>query len=91
MAARPENDFATIRDMRDQLSKLVAGGLGDLPVQILVVPDSTMQAVAISIGGGNIKPALMIEFDACGGRMAASMISTDRLSRDGGMPSMRRN
>jgi hypothetical protein len=88
--ARPESEFPTISDLHDRLTELISYGLGDLPVQVLIVPDSTMQAVAkvtappgYDVGG---KPALLIEFDAVGGRLPVSLVSTDRMTRDGGMP-----
>lgn len=83
----PENKFPTISDMRDQLSHLVEMGYGDLPVQILVAPDSTMQILAKDMGGAaGGRPALMIDFGSRGGRLPVSIISTERLSGPG-MPS----
>lgn len=78
-----ENQFPTIRDLRDKLSELVDQGLGDQPAQIIIVPDSTMQAIARVVappGYVHDKPALMIEFDAVGGRMPVLIYSTDRMS-----------
>ncbi len=88
MEARPENEFPTIRDLNDRLSSLVADGLGELPVQILVVPDSTLQAIVRVTGGAREgdKPALMIELGGADGRLPVSLISTDRMQRSG-MPS----
>lgn len=89
MNAVPESNFPTLQDLRDGLSRLVESGLGALPVQVLVVPDSTMQAIArISVPGHDHdgRPALMIELD--GGpesRLPVTILSTDRWSRDGGM------
>lgn len=57
-----ENEFPTICDLRDRLTELVEKGLGELPVQILVVPDSTLQAIARNSGQkDDAKPALMID------------------------------
>ena len=78
-----ENSFPTIRDFRDRLNYLVNQGLGDQPVQILIVPDSTMQAISriVSAGCDPIpdKPALMIEFEGADGRMPVLIYSTDRM------------
>lgn len=86
--SKTENKFPTIRDLNNRLSSLVSDGLGDLPVQILVVPDSTLQAIARVTGGAREgdRPALMIELGADDGRMPVSLISADRMQR-GGMPS----
>lgn len=81
-----ENEFPTVRDLRDCLTALVDRGLGDLPVQIVVAPDSTMQALARAEGQADERPALMIEYPREGRRLGVPFISTDRLSR-GGMPS----
>ena len=87
MPALPESDFPTIRDLRDRLSGLIERGLGDLPVQIVIAPDSTMQALARSLGGDKYdreKPALMIELtDDETGRLPVSFVSTDRMSGRG--------
>lgn len=85
---KTENEFPTIRDLNNRLSSLVSDGLGDLPVQVLVVPDSTLQAIARVTGGAREgdKPALMIELHGADGRLPVSLISTDRMQR-GGMPS----
>jgi hypothetical protein len=82
--SEPENRFPTIRDMRDKLSELVERGLGDLPVQLIIVPDSTLQAVARASmpEGTNYnpnKPALMIEFDGVDGRIAVPMMSVEKM------------
>lgn len=64
---RPESEFSTIRDLRDGLSRLVDGGLGDLPVQVLIVPRSTMEAIARDTQGDSYdvgRPALLIELDS---------------------------
>jgi hypothetical protein len=85
--ARPESDFPTIRDLRDRLSELVESGLGDHPVQIVVVPDSTIQAIALTAEGAGYdgkRPVLMIELPNGPARMPVSFISTAHLSGGGG-------
>lgn len=80
MPAKPENEFPTIRDVRDRLAELVDRGLGDLPVQLVVAPDSTMQAIARATPGFDPrKPALLIEFGGDQGRLPVSLISAERL------------
>lgn len=80
--AKPESEFPTIADLRDRLSDLVERGLGDQPVQIVVVPDSTMQAIARSSNGGG-KPALMIEMAGNGNRLPVAFISAERMAGNG--------
>jgi hypothetical protein len=71
---RPESDFPAIKHLRDRLTDLIENGLGDLPVQILVVPNSTN------------KPTLMIELEIVeGSRLPVSMISTEQM-RGRGIP-----
>ncbi len=77
---RPESDFPTIRDLRDGLARLVDAGLGDLPVQVIIAPDSTMQAIARATVPGHSVPAILMEFDAVGGRLPMTMVTTDRWS-----------
>jgi len=86
-----ENHYPTIRDVHECLTDLIGRGLGDLPVQIVVAPDSTMQALAV-LGGKYTgkKPALMIEFPGDGARLPVAFISTDRLGGKTGMPSISR-
>ncbi len=76
-----ENEFPTIRDLRDKLSELVDQGLGDQPAQIVIVPDSTIQAIASVVappGYVHDKPALMVEFEGVDGRLPVLIYSTDR-------------
>lgn len=81
--AKPESEFTTIEDMHLVLAELVGQGLGALPVQLLVAPDSTIQALARHAGVANdAKPALMLEFNGRDGRIGPSVISAARL-RDG--------
>lgn len=91
--SHPESTFPTLQDLRDGLSRLVEQGLGALPVQVLVVPDSTIQAIArVSAPehDHDARPALMVELD--GGhesRIPVTILSTDRWSRDDGMQTNR--
>jgi hypothetical protein len=84
---RPESDFPTIKHLRDRLTDLIENGLGNLPVQILVVPNSTIQVVARATGGPDYdpnKPVLMIELEVVNGsRLPVSMISTEQLQGRG--------
>jgi hypothetical protein len=79
MPAKPESDFPTIMDLRDCLSKLVDQGLGELPIQIVVMPDTTIQALAkAQLWDG--KPATMLQYSRDGKELGVMFISTDRLS-----------
>lgn len=74
-----ENKFPTISDLCTGLQRLVDGGLGNLPVQVLIVPDSTMQAIGrVTPGFNPDKPALLIEFEGVDGRIGPTVLSTDR-------------
>jgi hypothetical protein len=81
-----ESKFPTIIDLQDCLSRLIERGFGELAFQIVVAPDSTMQALAQAEGDAG-KPALMIEYPSDGSRLGVCFISTERLSGGGGMPS----
>ena len=82
--AMPENQFPTIRDVRDRLSELVDKGFGDHPCQVLVVPDSTLQAIARTAGQTpDDKPALMIDLCGDSDRLPVALISAQRLSNRG--------
>lgn len=75
----PENNFPIISDLCEGLRRLVDGGLGNLPVQVLVVPDSTMQAIGrVTPGFDPAKPVMMVEFDGVDGRIGPAVLSTDR-------------
>jgi hypothetical protein len=80
-----ESDFPTIRDLREALSELIERGLGDLAVQIVVAPDSTMQALARCLEPNySGKPALMIDVArGTDGRLPVALISTERLHGGG--------
>lgn len=84
-----ENEFPTIADLRDCLSELIEQGFGDQPVQVLVVPDSTLQAIAASIPGGDAKPALMIDLTTDTGRLPVGLISMRAIGQ-GGMETIMR-
>ncbi|MEM1050415.1 MAG: hypothetical protein AAGL24_29965 [Pseudomonadota bacterium] len=74
-----ENEMATIADLRDRLSNLVDDGLGDLPVMLIVAPDSTLQALARRLNGEPDDPAIMIEFDGFAGRQPITIMAVDRM------------
>jgi hypothetical protein len=80
--SRSENEFPTIRDLRDGLTRLIDAGLGDHPVQVLVVPDATIQAIARTAAPDfdGAKPALMVELGSTEGRIPVAVLSTDRWS-----------
>ena len=71
---RPESDFPTIKHLRDRLTDLIENGLGDLPVQILVVPNSTIEAVD---GRSGLRPEQARTHDRIGGcqRLAPSRVN----------------
>lgn len=86
-----ENNFPTIKDYRDLLSDVIDKGFGDLPVQILVVPDSTLQALARHRGERDSdKPAIMMQWLIDPARLPVSFISAGRL-KDCGMPTTTTN
>lgn len=86
--SKPESEFPTIRAMQQALARLVDKGLGDLPIQILVAPDSTLQAIAQTIRPAGGPPALMIDLESDTPGLPVSIISTDRMG-GAGMPSTR--
>lgn len=75
-----ENTFPTIADLHKVIGSLIERGLGELPIQIVIAPDSTIQVLAARVDEG--KPALMIEYHAEDGRQPVAFISTARLNRD---------
>lgn len=79
----------TIRDLRDAMSEMVDGGFGDLPVQIVIVPDSTLQAIGKT--REREKPALMIDLVVADSpRLPVSLISMRAVGgRLDAMPSVR--
>lgn len=67
-----ESRFPTISDLHSALSELIEQGFGECPIQIVVVPDSTLQAIA----GRHPIPALMIDLEGTDtGRLPVSLIS----------------
>lgn len=68
-----ESKLPTIADFHRAIAQLVEEGFGECPAQILVVPDSTLQAIA----GVHPKPALMIDLplDQPTGRFPPGLIS----------------
>ena len=87
MTAKSENLFPTIHDLREALSSLIDRGLGDLAVQIVVAPDSTIQSLARAFDPGyRGKPALMIDLTrGTDGRLPVAIISADRLGDKSGV------
>lgn len=81
-----ENTYPTIADLHRVAAALIERGLGELPVQIVIAPDSTIQLLAERVNEG--KPALMIEYHAYEGRKPVAFISTARLN--GNIPPMSR-
>lgn len=79
-----ENTFPTIADFHERLAELVKAGLGDMPVQVLIVPASTIIAITkiTAPDEAHGKPALMIEFDGYSGRMGQCIVSCDYLKGD---------
>lgn len=83
--ARPESEFPTIRDLRDGLSGLVERGLGDHPVQVVVIPSSTMHTIARAMNGPDClkdgRPPLMLELVVDKqNRIPVVFVSTDYLN-----------
>lgn len=79
-----ENTFPTIADLHKAMTNLIERGFGDLPIQIVIAPDSTLQILADRQEGQ--KPALMIEWHVQEGRQPVAFVSTARL--DGGRGAM---
>jgi hypothetical protein len=82
--SRPENEFPTINDALAILTDLVKDGFGELPVQIIMTPAGTLQALARHYGPDNKLglPVGMIEMtpDENGGRIPVCFISSDGLT-----------
>jgi hypothetical protein len=82
MSQKPENQFPTVADLRDQLNALIDEGLGDLPVQVVVVPDSTMRAISTHGGNGQSRPAVMVELGGSKeSRLPVTLVSAERMQR----------
>ncbi len=79
---RPESEFPTFNDYAAAIADLIARGLGELPASVLVVPDSTMQACARIYGSPKPgdKPAIMMDFERQGGRLAACLLSDAQMT-----------
>lgn len=76
-----EDKFPTIADTVKALTELVDLGLGELPTMLVMVPDSTMQALSRAAGHSNdAQPALIIEIPVDGKRLPVSLICQDRLN-----------
>lgn len=85
----PEHELPTIRDLRDRMSELIDQGFGDLPVQLVVAPDTTLQAIARAAAGEDGRPALMIDLAAQDApRLPVGLISVSSLK---GVPPMKRH
>lgn len=88
--AKSENEFSTISDASKALRQLIDEGFGDLPMQLIVAPDSTMQAIGRHADGSVGKnPVLMLQFDGINGRVSVTIMSTERLSSSGGMETLK--
>lgn len=74
-----EDRFPTIKDAAKVLADLVDAGYGDLPVQIIAAPDTTVQALAKAAGDVGGKPAIMLEYGG-GDRLPVCVISVNRMS-----------
>lgn len=84
MTARPESEFPTIEDARDVLQQLVDKGFGKLPVQVLVVPTSTMIALARDAGHAGPKPIMLEMMAREGADLGVLIASVDGMSSLGG-------
>lgn len=82
MTAKPESEFPTIRHAADVLAEMVANGCGELPVQILIVPDSTLVALAKAANDPAADKVRMMEFTAAGRDMGLLLASVDALNGD---------
>jgi len=81
---KPENEFPTIEDGRDVLQQLVDKGFGQLPMQVVIVPSSTLAVLAKDAGHTKSKPAIMIEMFARDGvELGVLIASVDTLSGGG--------
>lgn len=74
--ARPESEFPTIQDARDVLQHLIDKGFGELPMQLVVVPPSTLAALAKDAWHTGSKPAVMIEINARDGAEVGVLIAS---------------
>lgn len=75
--SKTEDQFPTISDLQSVLADFVANGYGELPVQVLVVPNLTLQTMAHANGAAlGANPALMIEITVDQARHPVSILST---------------
>jgi len=79
-----ENRFPTINDAIEVLTELAKEGFGELPIQIIAVPDSTIQALTKCSG------AIMVDYDPEHGRLPVGLITVNRIAGDP-MPTTSRN
>jgi presenilin-like A22 family membrane protease len=78
-----ENEYPTIADLHARMGELIAEGLGELPIQLLIVPDSTLQALARRAGHtDDKKPALMLDLVDKAGN-AILLASAERFTASG--------
>ncbi|MCF1502931.1 hypothetical protein L0F51_04015 [Afifella sp. H1R] len=86
---RPENEFPTVKDMSQAIDHLVELGLGDFPVQLLVVPVSTIEAIARTVDPAlpprpEGKASLMVQLDGAGeARLPVTILSAGYLDAVG--------
>ncbi len=74
--ARPESEFPTIEDAQTVLQALVDKGFGQLPVQMVIVPPSTLAILAKDAGHKGSKPAVMLELTARDGAEIGVLIAS---------------
>lgn len=75
-----ESRLPTINDLALAMAEFAKEGLGDQPVQAVVVPDSTMQALARAAKASLEPPPLMMEVAGRDGRMPLLVLSADRMA-----------
>lgn len=81
---KSESSFPTIIDARDVLQQLIDKGFGELPMQVVVVPASTLATLAKDAGHNSSKPAVMIEaFARDGAEHGVLIVSVERLATGG--------
>lgn len=80
-----EDTFPTIRDASEVLDHLVEKGFGDLPLQFVIVPPSTLAALAKDAGHSGGQPTLMIEMFARDGAEVGLLIASVENLLSGGV------
>ena len=78
--AKPESDFPTIEDARAVFQSLADEGFGELPVQVVIVPASTLAVLARNAGHTATEPARMIEIVRDGKELGVLITSVETLS-----------